>query len=117
VLLAFVSVIYSQTTTVPRFCPAAVANPVLATNYINKLLAAAGANQNVAKVLQQTITYVTTNEGELTTSVQTCQQFFLGLPTPLQADLQATGLSPAAAKLLLILYIDNIIITILANQG
>jgi hypothetical protein len=101
------------------FCPVAVSNSDVATIYINKLLAAAaaGAYQNVPGALQQTITYVTTNQGELTTSVQTCQQFFLGLPTPLQADLQATGLSPAAAKLLLILYIDNIIITILANQG
>jgi hypothetical protein len=118
VILALVSVISSQSTTeVPRFCKAVVSHPVLATKYINQLLAAVEVNTNATKIFKTTITYVTTNQGELTTSVQTCQQFFVGLKTSLLTDLEATGLSPAAAKLLLTLYIDNIIIIILANQG
>jgi hypothetical protein len=102
------------------FCPVAVSNSDVATIYINKLLAAAaaGAYQNVPGALQQTITYVTTNQGELTTSVQTCQQFFLGLQTSLLTDLGGYGFSLTAANSQLINYIDNIIapLLVLAQQ-
>jgi hypothetical protein len=118
VILALVSVISSESTTeVPRFCKAVLSHPVLATKYINQLLAAVEANKNAPKTFKTTITYVTTKKGELTTSVKICEQFFVGLRTPLLTDLKATGLSPKAAKSRLTELIDGFIKKLLAKQA